>query len=164
MSETAGDPFARYKLGEVIGASEWTTITQPMIDQFGALTLDPDPMHIDPAWARANGPFGGAIAFGFLTVSMLTHFLHDAMGDDSSRPRANAGFYLNYGFNRLRLVTPVPADSRLRGHFTLLERRPDARGRFISSIAVELQIEGAERPALVAEWLAMWVPAGAKLN
>lgn len=164
MLDAAGDPFARYAPGGEIGVSAWTTISQTMIDRFAEVTRDPDPMHIDPEWARANGPFGGTIAFGFLTVSLLTYFLHDAMGESASQPRAGRGFYLNYGFNRLRLVSPVPVERRLRGRFKLLGRRSDEKNRFISTLDVALEVEGAERPAMVAEWLTMWVSADASVN
>jgi len=157
MNESGDDPFAKYQAGRAIGASRWLDITQDMVDRFSDVTLDPDPMHIDRAWAERNGPFGGTIAFGFLTVSMLTYFLHDAMGTSSLRDESESGFYLNYGFDRLRLVAPVPTGSRLRGVFTLVDRRTDGNGRHISNLGVVLEIEGGSRPALIADWLVMWV-------
>jgi acyl dehydratase len=149
------DPFAAYSVGGAIGASQWIEIDQEMISQFGALTRDPDPMHIDPDWAKVNSPYGHTIAFGFLTLSLLTHLLHDAMSRDTKR---DAGHYLNYGFDKVRLVAPVPVNSKIRGRFCLLERKSDAKDRYLSRIYAEIEVDGAEKPALVAEWLAMWVP------
>ena len=77
--------------GDIAGTSKWVTVDQAMINGFGTITLDPDPMHVDPIWARENGPFGGSIAFGFLTVSLLTHLLHDALGSSPDRDPASGG-------------------------------------------------------------------------
>jgi len=157
MKET----FARFHPGAQLGSSGWVTVSQEMIDGFGAATLDRDPMHVDPAWA-AHGPFGTTVAFGFLTMSLLTRlFVHDVLGADSSRYDAHDGFYLNYGFDRLRLIAPVPSGSRIRGHFEVLDVRPDAGERTIVKFGVRVECDRAERPVLVAEWLACWVPPGA---
>ena len=84
--------------GTLIGVSDWTTVTQPMIDRFAQATLDEDPMHVDPIWSRAETPYGGTIAFGFLTMSLLTHLFHDVQPRDQRSGVATAGYYLNYGF------------------------------------------------------------------
>jgi acyl dehydratase len=147
--------------GAMIGTSEWVPVTQELISGFARYTLDPDPFHIDPKWARANSPFGGTIAFGFLTMSLLTHLMHSAQGErarDTSADPTVHGYYLNYGFNRLRLIAPVKVDSRVRGHFTVKNREIDDKGRNIVTFDCLIEIEGEQRPALVAEWLAMWVP------
>jgi acyl dehydratase len=128
-----------------------------MIGAFGDATRDHDPMHVDPAWA-SRGPFNGTIAFGFLTMSLLTHFMHSAMGTDPKRHDPSLGYYLNYGFDRMRLISPVPVGSRIRGHFRVLEVRPDAKNRSILKFGATVEIEGGERPALSAEWLSVWVP------
>jgi acyl dehydratase len=132
-------------------------VTQDMIDRFGEATLDHDPMHVDPDWA-ARGPFGVTISFGFLTMSLLTHLLHATLGSDSSRYDPRQGYYLNYGFDRLRLITPVPVGSRIRGRFVMGEMRPDSQQRSVARFDVTLEIDGQERPALVAQWLTVWVP------
>ncbi|GIK49481.1 MAG: nodulation protein NodN [Alphaproteobacteria bacterium] len=155
------DPFGELKPGSEIGVSHWVEITQRMIDGFGEVTLDADPMHIDPEWARTKGPFGHTVAFGFLTMSLLTNLLHDAMRTDSAREPAEHGYYLNYGFDRLRLVAPVPVNARVRGRFVLLARERDEKNRFVSRVHVTIEVEGSDRPALIAEWLTMWVPPGA---
>ena len=147
--------------GSLIGISDWIPVTQEMIDAFGVTTLDPDPMHIDPRWAAANGPFGGTIAFGFLTIALLTRMFHDATGLGRDTDPAVAGYNLNYGFDRLRLVSPIPAGARVRGHFVTAEVRRDDKGRRITAIDCEIEIEDADRPALVARWLTAWVPPSA---
>jgi acyl dehydratase len=106
----------------------------------------------------ANGPFNGTIAFGFLTMSLLTHLLHDVLGTDPRRHDPAHGYYLNYGFDRLRLVSPVRVGSRIRGTFRVAEVKPDAKERSIVKFAATVEIEGSDRPALVAEWLTVWVP------
>jgi len=144
--------------GDVVGTSHWVSVSQEMIDGFGVVTLDPDPMHVDPEWAKQNGPFGGSIAFGFLTISMLTHLLHSALGSSPDRDPHKNGYYLNYGFDRLRLVSPVRAGSRIRGNFRLAGRLRDERQRLVTTFDSTIEIEGEERPALIASWLTVWVP------
>jgi acyl dehydratase len=154
--------------GMVTGArfenNRWLTVTQELIDGFGKYTLDPDPFHIDPDWSKAHSPYGGTIAFGFLTMSLLTHLLHIAQGEkarDTTADPSKFGHYLNYGFNRLRLVSPVLVDSRIRGRFALKDVVIEERGRQVVSFDATVEIENEPRPALVAEWLAVWVPAEA---
>lgn len=149
--------FKDFAPGRELGVSNWVAVTQAMVDGFGEATLDHDPMHVDPAWA-AKGPFGHTIAFGFLTMSLLTHLMHQALGTDSSRYDPAQGYYLNYGFDRVRLISPVPVGSRIRGKFRVEEVRADAGARTIVKFAVEVEVEGAERPAMVALWLSVWVP------
>lgn len=149
--------FAGLQVGQDLGVSAWVPVDQQMIDRFGAATLDPDPMHVDPLWARQQGPFGHTIAFGFLTMSLLTHLLHSALNTDSARDPSNEGYYLNYGFDRLRLIATVPVGSRIRGRFKVLDVR-DSDGRIIVKFGVEVEIEGGNQPALVGEWLGIWIP------
>jgi acyl dehydratase len=139
------------------GVSDWITITQAMIDQFGANTLDPDPLHVDPVWARENSPFCCTIAFGFLTISLLTHMVHSALGP-STLGGGTDWVYLNYGFDRLRLVAPVPSGSRIRGHFSELARQQDEKGRWRITFDCRIEIDGSERPALVGHWLSLCLP------
>src|SRR5579872_6976019 len=150
--------LGRIQPGTQLGVSPWITVTQSMIDGFGAVTLDPDPMHIDPEWARSNGPFGGTIAFGFLTVSLLTHLLHATLQPAPQRDPKHSGYYLNYGFDRLRLVSPVRAGKRIRGRFEVHDRKQDERQRLVTTFKCLVEIEGEERPALSAHWLTVWVP------
>jgi len=139
------------RAGSEIGVSAWITIDQPMIDTFARLTGDQHPIHVDAAHAAAL-PLGGTIAHGFLTLSLLS-----AMSYQVCPAIEGARFPLNYGFNRLRFVAPVPVNSRVRGRFVLRSAeqiKPDQR-QLVYEASVE--IEGAERPALVAEWLARFV-------
>lgn len=134
--------------------SSWLKIDQERITTFGIATNDPDPLHIDPAYAADCGPFGTTISFGFLTVSLLTFFFHDAVARDGT------GYGLNYGFDRLRLPNAVKVGSRLRGLFSLIDAEPRGAGRELRRYAVTIEIEGDPKPALIGEWLAMWVDDG----
>jgi acyl dehydratase len=145
-------------MGVAIGPSAWVAITQAMIDRFGEVTLDPDPMHMDPQWARANSPFGQTIAYGFQTMSMLTHLLYSASGTVRKDDPAQFGSFINYGMERVRLINPVPAGSRIRATFVPASTRTDDRGRQIVVFGCTVDIEGADRPALVGEWVSLWLP------
>jgi len=136
--------------------SDWLLIDQAMITGFGELTLDPDPMHMDPEWANANGSYGGTIAYGFLTISLLSYLIHTVREEKPDAKKE--GHYLNYGFNRLRLISPIPTGSRIRGRFVCSAPEMDEKGRRLNRYDCTIEIEGQERPALVAEWLSMWVP------
>jgi acyl dehydratase len=162
MAETskifAGAGFA---IGQVISSPVWVEVTQTLLDGFGKYTIDPDPFHIDPAWAKEHSPYGSTIAFGFFTISMLTHMLHLAQGTaarDVAADPTKYGHYLNYGFNRLRLVSPVHVGRKIRGIFKIKELAVDEKGRSILTFDVTIEIDGEERPALVADWLAVWIP------
>ena len=142
--------------GEPIGTSPWLTISQTDIDDFARVTRDPDPMHVDPEWCRDKGPFPTTVAFGFLSLSLITHMSHQA------REWASGTYGLNYGFDRLRFVAPVPVGSRVRGHFTLRSAEAREDGSLLTKTDVIVEIEGEERPALVAEWLGVFYPPGAQ--
>lgn len=146
------------KEGAKIGFSEWVIITQKMIDHFSLATLDDDPMHADPKWAAEKGPFGKTVSYGFLTMSLLTHMMHSALGVGPSIDPEKSGYFLNFGFDKMRLIAPVPVDSRVRGVFTMGEKQIDSVGRTRISVNVEIEIENHNRPALAAIWLMVWVP------
>jgi acyl dehydratase len=146
-------PIDLWRAGESLGQSDWLIVDHEMITDFGIATRDPDPMHMDPEWAR-SGPFGTTIAFGFLTIALLTHFLRNALSrapGAGSHPEVR---HLDYGFDRIRLIEPVREGSRLRAHFIVREIR-DAAGRRLACLDCKIEIEGNVRPALVAEWLIM---------
>jgi acyl dehydratase len=106
--------------------SDWLLIDQAMVSSFGELTLDPDPMHMDPVWAKANGTYGGTIAYGFLTISLLSYLIHTVRDE---QPNAkDEGHYLNYGFDKIRLISPIPTGSRIRGHFISSTPKVDRKG------------------------------------
>src|SRR5215467_53093 len=146
--------------------SEWLGITQEMIEQFGTITLDPDPMHMDVEWAREHSPFGGTVAYGFLTVSLLSHLFNNARKGYAEAPYVTPGLaYVNYGFDKLRLVRPVRAGIRIRGHFSLLSGTGRTReGHKILKLACHVEIEGLPEPALVGEWLIVGVSSGPHPN
>jgi acyl dehydratase len=154
--------FRHLEPGANIGVSPWVVVTQAMIDGFGEITLDPDPMHVDPEWARVNSPFEGTVAFGFLTLSLLTHLLHMAIDGSVQHDPKNTGYYLNYGFDRLRFVSPVRCGRSIRGRFEMFDRKSDERQRLVMTLNCTVEIEGEDRPALSAHWLTVWVPPLAK--
>lgn len=142
-------------IGQEIGVSDWFTVDQGRIDFFGAATYDIDPQHMDPSWAAENSPYGGTIAFGFQTLSMLSH-LTRASG---LQPKGSA-FELNYGLDRVRFLQPVPVGARIRCRTKLLEVRQKAEGVFIIKTGNTVEIEGHDEPAMIAEWLGLCAREG----
>ena len=135
------------KVGTELGTSSWITIDQPMIDAFAKLTRDSYFIHVDPRRAAAT-QFGGTIAHGFLTMSMLSCMAYEAVPAVEGTKTQ-----VNYGFNRLRFISPVPVDSRIRGRFVLKSFEVKA-GRWQAVYDVAVEVEGRPRPALAAEWIA----------
>ncbi|WP_210254827.1 MaoC family dehydratase [Methylocapsa sp. S129] len=137
--------------GTETGVSRWFTIDQKRIDAFAEITEDRQFIHIDPQAARAS-PFGGTIAHGFLTLSMLSALAMDALPEIEGRAMG-----VNYGFDKLRFLSPVPAGARIRGRFKLESVTARSPTEFLSRNVVTVEIEGADKPALVAEWLTLFV-------
>jgi acyl dehydratase len=135
------------RVGTEIGVSDWITVTQPMIDTFAQVTGDEFYLHVDPQRAAAL-PFGGTIAHGFLTLSLLA-----PMGYQACPYVEGARFPLNYGFDRVRFVAPVPVGRRIRGHFVLRSAEVVSSSQRQLSYDVTVEVEGNSRPALVAQWL-----------
>ncbi len=137
------------QIGQEVGVANWITVDQTMIDAFAATTHDDQWIHVDPARA-AKTPFGGTIAHGFLTLSLASRFAYDCF---ALLPGQTMG--VNYGLDRVRFVTPVVAGARVRGRFTLTGA--DARGpnEIMRRTALSIEIEGADTPALVADWLGL---------
>lgn len=136
-------------VGQPLGTSEWVVVDQARIDAFAAATGDHQWIHVDPERAKA-GPFGTTIAHGFLTLSLLPMLF------DTGFAIADVKMGVNYGLNRVRFVSPVPAGSRLRAHFRLLAFEPlpvPPGGGFGAQMTVEatIELEGAPKPACVAE-------------
>jgi acyl dehydratase len=128
--------------------SRWFPITQARIDAFAAATEDRYFIHTDPARASAETPWGGTIAHGFLTASLLSAMAYDAV------PRVEEARHgVNYGFDRLRFVSPVPVGSNLRGRFRLDRVDRSKPGEVTLRWNVTVEIEGRQKPALAAEWL-----------
>jgi len=138
-------------VGTEVGVSRWITVDQARIDAFAEITEDRQFIHIDPV-AAAKTPFGGTIAHGFLTLSLLS-----AMTFDAVPPLEGVSMGINYGFDKLRFLAPVPAGSQVRGRFRLLSADDRGGGRWLLKHEVTVEIEGSDKPALVAEWLGMQV-------
>jgi acyl dehydratase len=137
----------RARVGQEIGVSPWHTVTQEQINRFAEVSGDDQWIHCDVERARRESPYGTTIAHGFLTVSLLSKFAREAVSIDGPHKMR-----INYGFNRLRFTGGVPAGSRIRAHFTLNSIK-DLEGGVEIAWAVSVEVEGREKPALVAEWL-----------
>ncbi len=135
------------RTGQEIGSSGWHTVTQEQIDRFAEVTGDDQWIHIDVERAGRESPYGTTIAHGFLTVSLLPILIREAVDF-----RSNAKMSVNYGFNRLRFTGAVPSGSRVRARFTLNSIK-DIEGGVEIAWGVTVDVEGREKPALVAEWL-----------
>jgi acyl dehydratase len=133
--------------------SHWLNVDQARIDAFAKVTEDEQFIHVDPERARAT-VFGGTVAHGFLTLSLLSAMAYSAL------PRIEGAVHgVNYGFDRVRFVRPVPSGSRVRAHFTLREVKPRSPREWQLSYEVSVEIEGKPKPALAATWLTMQVMA-----
>lgn len=140
-------------IGQEVGLSRWITVDQARIDAFARTTEDEQFIHVDPEAAKAT-PFGGTIAHGFLTLSLASAMSYDALA-----PLDGVVMGVNYGFDKLRFLAPVPAGSKVRGRFKLLSA--EAKGadddvtRWLLKHELTVEIDGADKPALIAEWLTM---------
>jgi acyl dehydratase len=137
----------RTRVGQEIGVSPWHTVTQEQINRFAEVTGDDQWIHCDVERARRESPYGTTIAHGFLTVSLLSKFAKEAVSIDGPYKMR-----INYGFNRLRFTGGVPSGSRIRTRFTLNSIKDIEAGVEIAW-GVSVEVEGREKPALVAEWL-----------
>jgi acyl dehydratase len=135
------------RVGTEIGCSGWRLIDQATIDAFAGTTADRYFLHVDPPRAAAS-PFSGTIAHGMLTLSLVP-----AMSYEVCPSVAGARYPLNYGFNRVRFVSPVRVGSRLRGRFVLQGADAISADQRQLTYAATVEIEGQDRPALVAQWL-----------
>ena len=136
------------KVGQEIGASRWFEMPQSRIDAFADATEDWYFIHTDPVRAAEETPWGGTIAHGFLTASLLSAMAYDVLPVIEGSTRG-----VNYGFDRLRFVSPVPVGSRVRGRFVLSEAETAKPGEITLKYATTVEIEGKDRPALAADWL-----------
>jgi acyl dehydratase len=139
-------------VGRELGVSDWVTVDQARIDAFAACTGDRQWIHVDVERAKRESPFGGTIAHGYLTLSLLAAL---AIEIGLIPPDASAG--LNYGLDKVRFMTPVKAGARVRSRVTLMSAEKKEGGRIVIKTMNELQIEGEEKPVLIAESLAMLV-------
>jgi acyl dehydratase len=139
------------RVGDDFGTSAWLAVTQAMIDAFADTTRDTYFLHIDPARAAAT-PFGTTIAHGMLTLSLLP-----ALGYEVCPFVEGARFPLNYGFDRVRFVSPVRVGSRMRARFVLREAASVSATQRQLRYDASVEIEGSDKPALVADWLTRFV-------
>jgi len=131
--------------------SRWMAVSQERIDAFAKVTEDEQFIHVDPERA-AETAFGGTVAHGFLTLSLLSAMAYSAL------PRIEGAAHgVNYGFDHVRFVRPVPSGSRVRGRFTLRAATLRSAREWRLSYDVSVEIEGGEKPALAATWLTMQV-------
>jgi acyl dehydratase len=152
MSDAITVDQLRASIGGEPRTSSWLTIDQPRIDTFADVTEDHQFIHIDVERAKLETPFGGTIAHGFLTLSVLSSFAYE-----TRQPIRGAVMGINYGLNNLRFLNPVKAGARVRAHFTILAVEDKGPGRILTTTGVSVEIEGEEKPALVAEWLGMTI-------
>lgn len=137
-------------VGHEVGVSRWFTVDQAMIDTFADATLDHQFIHTDPERARAESPFGGTIAHGFLTLSLLS-----AMNFDCVPKVREQTMGINFGFDKVRFMTPVKCGARVRGHFKLNEARFRGGELLAISYGVSIEIEDERKPALTADWITL---------
>jgi acyl dehydratase len=139
----------RARIGLEVGVSSWLTVDQARIDAFAEATEDRQFIHTDPA-AAARTPFGGTIAHGFLTLSLLSRMAAEGMLIPDGVKMA-----VNYGFDRVRFLAPVKSGKRVRGRFTLDSIEEKAPGQWLLRHIVTVEIEGEDKPALTAAWLGL---------
>jgi acyl dehydratase len=133
--------------GREVGVSDWVEVTQDMINRFADLTGDHQWIHVNVDRAARESPFQATVAHGFLTVSLLSKLVHDAV-----EVRGDFKLTVNYGFNKLRFPAPVPAGSRMRAHVTVNSVREVENGNEIAW-GILVEIEGKDKPAVAAEWV-----------
>ena len=139
----------RARVGQPIGSSDWIEVDQDRIEQFADATDDHQFIHVDQELA-AQSPFGGTIAHGFLSLSLLSRMAADVMlVPDTTR------MAVNYGLDRVRFLAPVKSGKRVRGHFTLDGIEEKAPGQLLIRQTVSVEIEGEDKPALTAQWLGL---------
>ncbi|WP_426239570.1 MaoC family dehydratase [Pararhizobium sp. DWP1-1-3] len=135
-------------VGTEVGISDWITVTQETIDSFAGATDDHQFIHTDPVRAAAETPFGGTIAHGFLSLSLLSAMNYNCL------PRIREQTMgINYGFDKVRFVAPVKSGAKVRGRFTMAEARFRGAGMLMVTYEITVDIEGERKPALTATWL-----------
>jgi acyl dehydratase len=139
----------RAAIGTEVGTSSWLTIDQPRIEAFADATEDRQFIHVDPA-AAAQTPFGGTVAHGFLSLSMLSRMGAEAMLVPDTMKMA-----VNYGLDRVRFIAPVRSGARIRGRFVLDSVEEKVPGQLLIRHSVTVEIEGEDKPALTAQWLGL---------
>ena len=139
-------------IGQEIGVSDWIEIDQSRIDVFADVTEDHQFIHIDPERAAKETPFGGTIAHGFLSLSMLS-----ALAGTTTLVLDGIAMGINYGFDKVRFLQPVRAGKKIRGRFVLEDATERNPGQWMLKYAVTVEIEGEDKPALMAHWLTLQI-------
>lgn len=152
-TDRIGIEEARTRVGGEIGVSGWRTVTQKMIDQFAAATDDHQFIHTDPERARRETPYGGTIAHGFLSLSLLSTMVFEAVPQ-----LAGSSMGVNFGFDRIRFMAPVKSGARIRARFVLAELKERPSGIVEVHYDVTIEIENSLKPALTARWLTLAMP------
>lgn len=137
-------------VGKEIGVSSWHLIDQPRIDSYADVIEDHQFIHVDPTRAKKETAFGTTIAHGFLTMSLLSIMSYEVMP-----VIAGTTMGVNYGFDKLRFISPVRSGKRVRGRFVLAEAKLRKPNELQSRTNVTVEIEGEDKPALVADWLGL---------
>ena len=140
------------RIGTETGLSDWVTIDQNRINVFAEITEDPQWIHTDPVRAAAETPFGGTIAHGFLTLSMASKFSIETFTKFEGQTMG-----INYGFNKVRFLSPVCAGDRIRGRFVLQTVTQKSTNNLLQEHQLTIEIKGKDTPALVCNWLGMAV-------
>jgi acyl dehydratase len=135
--------------GTELGPTDWLAVDQRRVDQFAQATDDHQWIHVDPERA-ASGPYDGTIAHGLLTLSLLPHFMHDLYRVD------NVAMAINYGFNKVRFITPVPVGSRLRAA-SKITAVAELSGGVQATLTTTIEVEGSDKPAAVVESIVRYV-------
>ncbi|WP_159588455.1 MaoC family dehydratase [Chelativorans xinjiangense] len=152
-SDTIAIDEAKALVGEEVGVSNWRTVSQEMIDQFAAATDDHQFIHTDPERAARETPYGGTIAHGFLSLSLLSTMIFEAV---PKLEGTSAG--VNFGFDRVRFLNPVKSGARIRAHFMLAQLKVRPSGIVECHYDVTVEIENNLKPALTARWLTLAMP------
>ena len=137
-------------VGKEIGVSSWHLVDQNRINLYADVIEDHQFIHVDPARAKAETPFGSTVAHGFLTMSLMSIMSYEVMPVIEGTTMG-----VNYGFDKLRFISPVRSGRRVRGRFTLAEATLRKPTELLSRTNVAVEIEGEDRPALVADWLGL---------
>ena len=151
MSEAAEAAHAKFEtlIGQEGEPGDWIQVTQEMINQFADVTMDHQFIHVDPEAAK-NTPFGGTIAHGFLTLSLLVPLSSSIKQDPETIKGVIMG--VNYGFDKIRFIAPVPSGSRIRA--TAVVKSAELKGSSVNvTRTYTVEVEGSEKPAVIADWI-----------
>jgi acyl dehydratase len=147
--------FSEYQalVGQKLGVSDWMAIDQDRVNGFADMTDDHQFIHVDSARAKET-PFGGTIAHGYLTLSLISKFASEVMPGIEGVVMG-----INYGLNRVRFLSPVKVGQSIRACFSLKDVKEKSSGQYLSAIEIVIEVEGQDKPACIAEWLYLAVSA-----